>query len=244
MLTALGIEPAVIGEEVARSGLAIVRPGESFVELCASARAEYVDAFRTTPVQPPKKAFKPSDLTAGPWRKYTIGSKNGVGEAYAQLLQTTYFDANEKRCPALSEVFTIIIRLRNELMRVAPDFGLDAARDGFWNACRVHHYPRGGGFMMLHRDTYFPVQLGDLPFFQVMAPLSVKGVDFSDGGGVLVTRQGERLNTDDVAGTGSIVVFDGKIQHGVEDVDPQAVMDFSDPRGRLAAFANLYVAQR
>jgi len=96
---------------------------------------------------------------------------------------------------------------------------------------------------MNHCDTYFPVKLGDLPFYQVMAPLSVKGRDFSEGGGILVTHQGERLNTDEMAGIGSLVVFDGRIQHGVDDVDPREVMNFDDEAGRLAAFANLYVTQ-
>ncbi len=244
MLSTLNIDIAQIARDVSATGLAIVRPGGDFVTLCKSAKAEYLDAFRTTKARPPKQPFKPSDLAAGPWRKYTIGSRNGVGESYAQLLQTMYFDANQRSGTSLSELFAIIIELRNHLMRVAPDFGNDPARDGFWNACRVHHYPRGGGFMMTHCDTYFPVQLGDLPFYQVMVPLSVKGEDFSEGGGVLVTRQGERLNTDDIAGLGSIVVFDGRIQHGVDDVDPQAVMNFDDARGRLAVFANLYVTQK
>lgn len=244
MLSALNIDIEQIARDVSATGLAIVRPEQSFVELCRLAKADYLDAFRTTKVQPPKRAFKASDLAAGPWRKYTIGSRNGVGEAYAQLLQTVYFDAHQRSYPSLSSLFAVIVLLRNQLMRVAQNFGDDPIRDGFWNACRVHHYPSGGGFMMTHRDTYFPVQLGDLPFYQVMVPLSVKGEDFSEGGGVLVTRQGERLNTDDVAGLGSIVVFDGKIQHGVDDVDPQEVMNFDDARGRLAAFANLYVNQK
>jgi hypothetical protein len=76
-----------------------------------------------------------------------------------------------------------------------------------------------------------------------MAPLSLKGRDFSNGGGIVITRQGERLNTDDLAGLGSIVVFDGRTPHGVEDVDPHAILDFNDAGGRLAAFANLYVTQ-
>jgi hypothetical protein len=166
-----------------------------------------------------------------------------VGEAYAQLLQTTYFHEQAPGYPGLRSLFAMVIALRNQLMRVATDFGSDAARDGYWNACRVHHYPRGGGFMMNHCDTYFPIKLGDLPFYQVMAPLSVKGRDFSEGGGTLVTRQGERVNTDEIAGFGAIIVFDGRIQHGVDDVDPPAIMNFDREDGRLAAFANLYVTQ-
>jgi hypothetical protein len=243
MLTAFDIDVAGIVREVAASGLAIVRPTDELRALATDARADYLAAFGVTPPQPPKRPFKPANLSAGPWRKYTIGSRNGIGEAYAQLLQTMYFDPAVPTYPSLNRLFAVVIALRNTLMNVASDFGSDPARDGFWNACRVHHYPRGGGFMMTHCDTYFPVKLGDLPFYQVMAPLSLKGRDFSAGGGIVVTRQGERLNTDDLAGLGSIVVFDGRTPHGVEDVDPQAILDFNDAGGRLAAFANLYVTQ-
>ena len=243
MLTAFEIDTRLIEREVSTVGMSTVRPARSFVDLCEAARADYLAAFRTTRVQPPKKAFKPSDLAVGPWRKFAIGSQNGVGEPYAQLLQTMYFDPTASGHPSLNALFKVMIELRNRLMHVAPRFGDDAARDGYWNACRVHHYPRGGGFMMNHRDTYFPAKLDDRPFYQVMAPLSVKGRDFMEGGGILVTRQGERLNTDEIAGMGSLVVFDGGIQHGVEDVDPWEVMRFDDEAGRLAAFANLYVTQ-
>jgi hypothetical protein len=243
MVSTFDIDTHLIDREVSTSGLSIVRPARTFLELCESARADYLEAFKTTNVQPPKKAFRPSDLAAGPWRKFAIGSKNGVGESYAQLLQTVYFDSNRPSHASLNSLFKLVIQLRNRLMRVAPDFGEHPVRDGYWNACRVHHYPRGGGFMMIHRDTYFPVKLQNLPFYQVMVPLSVKCRDFSEGGGILVTKQGERLNTDEVGGMGSIIVFDGRIQHGVEDVDPQEVIDFQNEGGRLAAFANLYVTQ-
>lgn len=244
MLTALDIDIAQIEREVSTTGLAIVPPTDARRDLYAGARDDYLAAFANAPVQPPKRAFRPSDLAAGPWRKFTIGSRNGVGEAYAQLLQTTYFDPNGASHPSLNALFSMIIALRNQLMKVAPDFGVDADRDGYWNACRVHHYPRGGGFMMNHCDTYFPIKLGDLPFYQVMAPLSVKGRDFTDGGGTVTTRQGQRLNTDEIAGFGALIVFDGRIQHGVDDVDPAAILSFDDAGGRMAAFANLYVTQR
>ena len=243
MLTAFDIDIAQIERDVSNTGLSIVRPSSAFAELCEGARSDYLAAFRRAPVQPPKKAFGRGDLATAPWRKFTIGSKNGVGEAYAQLLQTIYFDPAAPEHERLNRLFETMIALRNQLMHVAADFGADPARDGFWNACRVHHYPRGGGFMMNHCDTYFPVKLGDLPFYQVMAPLSVKGRDFADGGGIVVTRQGERLNTDEIAGLGALVVFDGRILHGVDDVDPREIMRFDDEGGRLAAFANLYVNQ-
>ena len=90
MSATFDIDVGLIDQEVSANGLAIVRPGQSFADLCRSAKSEYLEAFRATNVQPPKRQFRPSDLAAGPWRKYTIGSKNGFGEPYAQLLQTMY----------------------------------------------------------------------------------------------------------------------------------------------------------
>lgn len=233
-------EVGAIRDQVCRTGYAIQRPN-GLVELCDTARSEYLAAFKQTKLQPPKIRFSYGDLARGPWRKLTIGSQNGAGEAYAQFLQSMYFDAQQSRYPSLNRLFKFMNALRNQLMNVSPEFGDNPVRDRFWNACRVHHYPRGGGFMMTHCDTYFPIKLGDLPFYQVMVPLSVKGRDFTQGGGVLFTRDGTRLDTDNIAGFGSVVVFDGRIRHGVEDVDPVELVDFNDTMGRLAAFSNLYV---
>lgn len=236
------IEVGLIDDEIKRDGYSIRRP-ENFGSLCEAAREEYLEIFRTAKLQPPKKKFSYVDLRDNPWRKLAIGSRNGVGEPYAQLLLATYFGVGDQSSGALNTIFVFMNNLRNRLMKVADDFGEDPARDKFWNACRVHHYPRGGGFMSMHRDTYFPIKLGDHPFYQVMVPLSVMGRDFVEGGGVIVTRQGEKLNTDEIGGLGSVILFDGRIEHAVEDVDPQEIMNFADPMGRLAAFSNLYVAQ-
>jgi len=39
---------------------------------------------------------------------------------------------------------------------------------------------------------------------------------------------------------GAIVVFDGRIPHGVTDVDPTETFSFEAKSGRLSAIANLY----
>jgi hypothetical protein len=96
--------------------------------------------------------------------------------------------------------------------------------------------------MVMHTDTYFPVQLGPYSFYQLLVPLSRKGRDFNHGGGVIVDRQGKKINTDDEGGFGTILVFDGRTPHGVEDVDPEDLIDFDNPRGRLSVVCNLYVA--
>lgn len=87
---------------------------------------------------------------------------------------------------------------------------------------------------MTHRDTYFPVKLGDLLFYQVMVPLSVKGRDFSDGGRrdrhkarrTAEHRRDRRARIDRGVRRQDPARVDG--------VGPQDVMNFKTERGQLA----------
>jgi hypothetical protein len=210
--------------------------------LCGEARREYLVQRRQGEVHPPDQGFSRSDLKTGPWRKLAIGSTNGLGEPYAQLLQTTYFLEDDRAFPALSELFATLLKLRNMILDIDVGFGSHPERDKFWNACRIHHYPVGGGFMTEHRDTYFPSALAKskLPFLQVMALLSTKGADFEEGGGFVRNHQGERVCFEDKSGIGTVVMFDGGVHHGVLDVNRSELLDLESNRGRIAAFVNVY----
>jgi hypothetical protein len=100
--------------------------------------------------------------------------------------------------------------------------------------------------MSLHRDTYFPqimaAQIGK-PYYQICALLSRKNKDFSTGGGVIVDQQKNKVDLETQGGFGSLILFDGRSYHGVEDVDLDQIIDFSRSDGRLAAFVNLYSAK-
>lgn len=210
---------------------------------CVDARAEYVRCLTAAPLHPTREKFHYSVLARSPWRKLAIGSNNGVGDPYAQNLQSIYFDFNDENYPALSALFKLMIGIRNRLMRVAPSFGSAPEQDRFWNACRVHHYPRGGGFMSLHKDTYFPHVLSSQagkPFYQVSVLLSRKGKEFFSGGGVIVDNQKNKIDLETEGGFGALILFDGRVYHGVDDVDLDQIIDFSRTDGRLAAFVNLY----
>ena len=97
--------------------------------------------------------------------------------------------------------------------------------------------------MSMHKDTHFPqiisAQIGK-PFYQVSVLLSSKNVDFFSGGGVVLDKQSEKIDLEAQGGFGSLVLFDGRTYHGVEDVDLDQVIDFFRSDGRLAAFVNLY----
>lgn len=230
--------------EVLDKGYAIYTDA-SLAALGNSARTEYLSNFYKLKIHSPREKFHYTSLDSQPWRKFAISSANGVGEPYAQFLQTTYFSEKDSRYPALREAFKYLISFRNKMLDLSEDFGSNPKKDSFWNACRVHHYPKGGGFMVEHQDTHFPKILhsSELPFLQVMMILSKKGTDFSEGGNYIRNRNQDQIYPEDLAGIGSIVMFDGGIVHGVQDVDPDGILDFSQPSGRFAAFVNLYEAR-
>ena len=236
------IDPIGIDNELNSNGYLIVHDAE-IEQTSLKARAEYDRCLGTSKLHATRQKFHYSVLSNEPWRKLAIGSSNGLGEAYAQNLQSIYFDANDKNYPALGSLFSLMILIRNKLMGVDPSFGSEPERHRFWNACRVHHYPRGGGFMATHRDTHFPqvinAQIGK-PFYQVCVLLSRRNTDFFTGGGVIYDGKKERIDLETLGGFGSLILFDGRTYHGVEDVDPDQVIDFSRADGRLAAFVNLY----
>src|SRR5262245_44069651 len=236
------IDPDQVDIELDRHGYFVINDAD-IAPTCLAARTEYELCLQTTQIHAPREKFNYSSLSNGPWRKLAIGSSNGIGDPYAQNLQTIYFDANDKNYPALGSLFKLMIAVRNRLMRINPSFGDNPERDRFWNACRIHHYPRGGGFMAMHKDTRFTriidAQIGK-PFYQVSILLSRKNADFYNGGGFVVNNRNEKIDLETQGGFGSLVLFDGRTYHGVEDVDLDQIIDFSRSDGRLAAFVNLY----
>ena len=230
-----------VREKVFERGYAVLRL-ETFREIIAAAREEYLGSIARLPLHPQATRFRPEDLGTAPWRKVAIGGTNGLGEGYAQFLVTTYVQEGSVQHPGLSKLFRMLIELRNALTSMRVDFGSIASRDLFWNACRIHHYPRGGGFMSAHRDTHFPSALAGqgLPFLQIMACMSKRGEDFFTGGGFVRDRSDTYVSTDTEDSFGAIVLFDGSIVHGVDTVDPDTIPDFDARSGRIAAFVNLY----
>lgn len=234
------VEPKLI-DSIKSTGYAVV---ENCVNqnLLAAARHEYELCMSREVLHAQGEKFSPAELERAPWRKQAIGSRSGSGEHYSQLLQTTYLRPRSADYPALSSIFLGMISLRNSLTGMHLEYGNNLSQDAFWNACRVHHYPQGGGHMAAHRDTLFPQLLRDfdIPFIQVMLTLSARGTDFNVGGGYVTNRSGQKVFFETANSAGSLILFDGSTVHGVDDVDPDTLLDFSSRRGRIALFVNLY----
>jgi hypothetical protein len=236
------VDQGHVDRELDLRGYLIIHDAE-IERTCTDAREEYLRCLQSSTLNPTRLKFHYSVLAKAPWRKLAIGSSTGLGEPYAQNLQSIYFDADDPNYPALGSLFKTMLLIRNKLMGVDPSFGSNPERDRFWNACRIHHYPRGGGFMAKHQDTHFPNVIGTQigkPFYQVCVLLSRKNCDFFSGGGVVYDSDKNKIDLETAGGFGSLILFDGRTYHGVDDVDLDQVIDFSRGDGRLAAFVNLY----
>lgn len=234
-------------EELIHYGYSQPVLNQNFADLLDKSLFDYANLLTKYRPNSSNSSFKWSDLNESCYLKYAIGSKNGLGESYAQLLQSLYLPNRlefliDNTCP-IYKVTLLLILIRNFLCELNPCFGFNPTSEGFWNSSRVHHYPSGGGFMMSHKDTAFPKALekSKIKFLQVSASLSIKNWTYFEGGGFVISKDGRKIYTDRTnSNKSTITLFDGSITHGVEDVDKSNLLSFSPEAGRLAIFAGLY----
>ena len=139
--------------------------------------------------------------------------------------------------------FITLAKVRNIIQEKALNYALDnIAQDGFWTASRLQHYPAGGGFFMKHRDAVLEKHTklaGMLKFIQIILLVTQKGEDF-EAGGAFIELDDKHINLEDYFGKGDVIIYDGRTIHGVDDIDPHRVLNFSNPNGRVAGLASLY----
>jgi len=228
--------------EVIRNGYCII---PNFIDQISAKeiRNEYFQIIQTNPLHSQSENFNFEDLKKNPWRKTAVGSSNGLGSNISQVLQTTYIgETFFKKDTTMSKVIKRVITLRNNLTNIDPHFGCNPQKDLYWNAIRFHHYPSGGGHMAQHHDSHFPKILANsnISFIQLSICLSNKGEHFFEGGGFIINKKGEKIYVENKNSIGSLVVFDGSIDHGVQDIDKNKVLDWTSKLGRIALFSNLY----
>jgi hypothetical protein len=177
------------------------------------------------------------------FQKLVVGGITGVNElrSLARLVRMLYNPIFAEDVHGMRAHFIRLARLRNRLFGLREDFAVEGTDDGYWTASRVHQYPRGGGFMVPHRDMYSRAAVTETgaTYVQVFLLMSHKGEDFHEGGAFL-ERDGRRVYYEDGCQVGDVIVYDGRSVHGVGDVDPMAPLDMTTFSGRVVAFASLY----
>jgi len=175
------------------------------------------------------------------FQKWSIG-RGPHGQTNRPRMMRTFYDPLwEEDVYGLHSAFRRQCGLRNLLGRLPDGYAIDAPADGLFTASRIHHYPSGGGFMVGHVDSIIPaVYAGaDLDFHHTLLLITEKGEDFETGGGFIETG-GEHIVYEDHCHAGDVIVYDHRLVHGVDDVDPTVPFRQASLAGRMSGFVSFY----
>ncbi|HEV8549168.1 MAG TPA: hypothetical protein VGQ57_09070 [Polyangiaceae bacterium] len=179
------------------------------------------------------------------FQKLQIGANSGIDtrRTLGRFLRVLYNPIFADDIYGLRPCFVTLARFRNGLYGLPADYAVHGFDDGFFTCARLHQYPRGGGFMVPHRDHFSQIATVDanLGYYQPFLMLSEKGIDYREGG-AYVDVNDERWSYEHACSAGDIVVYDGRTMHGVADVDPLEPLDLTSFTGRVAAFVSLFKA--
>ena len=176
------------------------------------------------------------------FQKLTLGGASLRYNNYARFFRTFYNPPWASDIYQMRSVFRRLIQLRNKIYEINDNFAIDQIEaNGLWSATRIHQYPAGGGFFCVHRDTTLldVAKEKKSNFYQIILNLNQKGVDYETGG-AFVDNENFRFMVEDQCELGDVLVYDGRTLHGVEEIDPNKVLDMNSLNGRLVAMASLY----
>jgi hypothetical protein len=179
------------------------------------------------------------------FQKLQIGANSGVGtrRTLGRFLRVLFNPIFADDIYGLREHFVTLARFRNRLYGLPSDYAVQGIDDGFFTCARLHQYPRGGGFMVPHRDMFSRVATDEPGFgyYQPFVLLTEQGEDY-DEGGAFIDLDDERIHYEGDCRAGDLVVYDGRTLHGVADIDPLHPLDLEHFGGRVAAFGSLFRA--
>ena len=235
------LDLAELNETSRRFGYTVVRgiiPAED-IRRAKELLSEWFDAARDQP----SRGESPEALEGDFFQKFLLGATHPSGVHRPRCHRTIYLSLTFAKHFALGETFVALARVRNFISQLPSDFAIFEDADGFWTPARIHHYPRGGGFLVEHRDNFTPVVQrsgGVLSYSQPIVVMSRRGLDFTEGGGFVVDTKGDRVHYEDFCELGDIVLYTGDTVHGVDDVDPHLAFDQTSFEGRLSGLVTLY----
>ena len=177
------------------------------------------------------------------FQKLQVGANSGVDSSrtLGRFMRMLYNPIFAEDIYGMRDAFSTLARFRNHLYGLPVDHAVSGTEDGFWTCSRLLQYPRGGGFIVPHRDMYSQLATTEagLGYFQPLLFLTEKGRDYREGGAYVDVGE-ERFHYEEFCRTGDVVVYDGRSVHGVADIDPLMDLDLKRFSGRVVALASLF----
>jgi hypothetical protein len=229
-----------VRQTISAHGLACIRglfdPRE-IREVLARIRAAF------DPADDRKHDPRDSDAVRRNFQKLQIGANSGIDSrrTLGRFMRALYNPIFADDIHGMRAHFITLARFRNLLYGLPPEFAVHGTQDGYWSCTRLQQYPRGGGFMVPHRDVYAQIATTEagLGYYQPMLLLSQPGEDFIDGG-AYVDRGDERFHYERYCRAGDLIAYDGHSVHGVADIDPLQPLDLATFSGRTVALVSLF----
>ena len=106
----------------------------------------------------------------------------------------------------------------------------------FCDFVRMIQYPRGGGFLEQHHDHDRYYSKGVLPaILSVTAKKNNGSKKFNtyEEGGLYFVYKKKKIEIDKYVESGDLVLFNPKIQHGINSIDPKKNVDLTSINGRI-----------
>jgi hypothetical protein len=177
------------------------------------------------------------------FQKLQVGANSGVASkrTLGRFMRILYNPIFAEDVHGMRADFVALARFRNLLYGLSEDHAVAGTDRGYWTCSRLLQYPKGGGFIVPHRDLYAQVATVEagLGYFQPLLLITEKNRDFHEGGGYVDIGE-DRFFYEAFTRAGDVVVYDGRSVHGVADVDPLEPLELARFGGRVVALASLF----
>ena len=164
------------------------------------------------------------------WSPY-FGQANTIGytnDKFQCLYRSCDFLWNPPYHLDTREICLRLNGLRNIALGLEPLRGIRLSSDRYGIFVTTSYYPPNEGWLEVHADGV----ASDVPLLHHIVPLTIKGRDYKDGGLCVIDRTGKEIDVDARMTLGSVLFYDGGLQHGVRRIIPRA----DRPLGRLQMF--------
>ena len=172
---------------------------------------------------------------------YGYSPENGE-MSNARLMRVLYNPVFKENIFDLHDIYKKMIIFRNKLYGINDNFCLNGPEGGVFSCSRIHQFPKGGGFLALHkdRDGIRTSNNADLKtFLHPLLIMDQKGKDFKTGGGIIRYKD-EIIHYEDYLKPGDIAIYNGRTQHGVYNIDQEEKLDLETFNGRSSILVSLF----
>jgi len=172
-----------------------------------------------------------------------------VGDAYknTRFIRIMTFTERQKKNYEFFKLINPVIKIRNAVSNVSK-FNLiypglssiaplkNKGKYHFCDFVRMIQYPRGGGFLEQHHDHDRYYSKGVLPaILSVTAKKNNGSKKFNtyEEGGLYFVYKKKKIEIDKYVESGDLVLFNPKIHHGINSIDPKKNVDLTSINGRI-----------